>query len=42
MTKRLNGITWDNYFMSIALLSSCRSKGILLLIVDPTTQVGAV
>lgn len=32
--KRLNYITWDEYFISIALLASMRSK-------DPVTQVGA-
>ena len=32
--KRTNYISWDEYFMGIALLASCRSK-------DPHTQVGA-
>ena len=32
--KRKNYITWDEYFMGIALLSAKRSK-------DPNTQVGA-
>ncbi len=32
--KRENYISWDEYFMGIALLSSMRSK-------DPSTQVGA-
>ena len=32
--KRDNYLTWDEYFMSIAKLSSMRSK-------DPSTQVGA-
>lgn len=31
---KFNNITWDEYFMSIALLSSLRSK-------DPNTKVGA-
>ena len=34
MKKRQNYISWDEYFMGIALLSGCRSK-------DPNTQVGA-
>ena len=34
MGKREDFITWDEYFMGIALLSSYRSK-------DPSTQVGA-
>ena len=34
MKKRENYITWDEYFMGIALLSAQRSK-------DPNTQVGA-
>jgi dCMP deaminase len=34
MSKRLNYISWDEYFMGIALLSAQRSK-------DPSTQVGA-
>ena len=34
MKKRENYITWDEYFMGIALLSAKRSK-------DPNTQVGA-
>ena len=33
-TKRDNYITWDEYFMGVALLSAKRSK-------DPSTQVGA-
>ena len=33
-SKRLNYISWDEYFMAIALLSAERSK-------DPSTQVGA-
>ena len=32
--KRENHISWDEYFMGIAVLSSMRSK-------DPNTQVGA-
>ena len=32
--KRMDHITWDEYFMGIAVLSSLRSK-------DPNTQVGA-
>ncbi|VDP98845.1 unnamed protein product [Trichobilharzia regenti] len=32
--KRSNYLSWDEYFMSIALLSAMRSK-------DPSTQVGA-
>ena len=32
--KRTDYITWDEYFMGVALLSACRSK-------DPNTQVGA-
>ena len=32
--KRSNYISWDEYFMGIALLSAARSK-------DPNTQVGA-
>lgn len=32
--KRKNYISWDEYFMSVAVLSSMRSK-------DPNTQVGA-
>ena len=32
--KRKNYLSWDEYFMGIALLSSMRSK-------DPSTQVGA-
>lgn len=32
--KRTDYITWDEYFMGVALLSACRSK-------DPSTQVGA-
>jgi len=34
VTKRTDYISWDEYFMGIALLSSKRSK-------DPSTQVGA-
>lgn len=34
MKKRSNYISWDEYFMGIALLSAQRSK-------DPNTQVGA-
>ena len=34
MPKRASYITWDEYFMGIALLSAYRSK-------DPNTQVGA-
>jgi len=34
MSKRNNYISWDEYFMGIALLSAQRSK-------DPSTQVGA-
>jgi dCMP deaminase len=34
MDKDLNYITWDEYFMGVAILSSKRSK-------DPTTKVGA-
>ena len=34
MPKRTSYITWDEYFMGIALLSAQRSK-------DPSTQVGA-
>ena len=34
MTKRQDYISWDEYFMGIALLSAERSK-------DPNTQVGA-
>ena len=34
MKKRENYLTWDEYFMGIALLSAKRSK-------DPSTQVGA-
>jgi dCMP deaminase len=34
MTKRTDYISWDEYFMGIALLSARRSK-------DPSTQVGA-
>lgn len=33
-TKRTDYISWDEYFMGIAMLSSMRSK-------DPNTQVGA-
>lgn len=32
--KRADYISWDEYFMGVALLASCRSK-------DPNTQVGA-
>ena len=34
MKKRQEYISWDEYFMGVALLSACRSK-------DPNTQVGA-
>ena len=34
LSKRENYITWDEYFMGIALLSGYRSK-------DPSTPVGA-
>lgn len=34
MTKRTDYISWDEYFMGVALLSAQRSK-------DPNTQVGA-
>ena len=34
MPKRADYISWDEYFMGIAMLSACRSK-------DPRTQVGA-
>lgn len=34
MSKRINYISWDEYFMGVALLSAQRSK-------DPSTQVGA-
>jgi len=34
MEKRNNYITWEEYFMGIAILSALRSK-------DPSTQVGA-
>ncbi len=34
MSKRTNYISWDEYFMGVALLSAKRSK-------DPSTQVGA-
>ncbi len=34
MTKRKDYISWDEYFMGVAVLSSMRSK-------DPNTQVGA-
>lgn len=34
MSKRQDYITWDEYFMGVALLSAKRSK-------DPNTQVGA-
>ena len=34
MEKR-NNISWDEYFMGMAVLSALRSK-------DPSTQVGAV
>ena len=33
-TKRQDYISWDEYFMGIAMLSGMRSK-------DPNTQVGA-
>ncbi len=32
--KRQEYITWDEYFMGVAMLAACRSK-------DPSTQVGA-
>jgi hypothetical protein len=32
--KRTDYISWDEYFMGVALLASMRSK-------DPSTQVGA-
>ena len=34
VTKRNDYLSWDEYFMSVALLSALRSK-------DPNTQVGA-
>ena len=34
VSKRVNVLSWDDYFMSIAILSAQRSK-------DPSTQVGA-
>jgi dCMP deaminase len=34
LQKRQDYISWDEYFMGVALLSACRSK-------DPNTQVGA-
>ena len=34
MPKRTDYISWDEYFMGVALLSGMRSK-------DPNTQVGA-
>jgi dCMP deaminase len=34
MSKRIDYISWDEYFMGVALLSAKRSK-------DPSTQVGA-
>ncbi|NJP41026.1 dCMP deaminase family protein [Oscillospiraceae bacterium HV4-5-C5C] len=34
MPKRQDYISWDEYFMGVALLAACRSK-------DPNTQVGA-
>lgn len=34
MTKRLNYLTWDEYFIALAKLTAMRSK-------DPSTQVGA-
>ena len=34
MSKRNGYISWDEYFMGVALLASQRSK-------DPSTQVGA-
>jgi dCMP deaminase len=34
LKKRQDYISWDEYFMGVALLSACRSK-------DPSTQVGA-
>ena len=35
MEKRTDNISWDEYFMGMAVLSALRSK-------DPSTQVGAV
>ena len=35
MSQRTEVLSWDDYFMSLAFLSSQRSK-------DPATQVGAV
>jgi deoxycytidylate deaminase len=34
ISKRTDALSWDDYFMSVAFLSSMRSK-------DPNTQVGA-
>ena len=34
MSKRKEYLSWDDYFMAVALLSAKRSK-------DPNTQVGA-
>lgn len=34
MSKRMDYISWDEYFMGVAMLSALRSK-------DPNTQVGA-
>ncbi|MBS1574875.1 MAG: cytidine deaminase, partial [Bacteroidetes bacterium] len=34
LKKKQDYITWDEYFMGVALLSAKRSK-------DPSTQVGA-
>ena len=34
MNKREDHISWDEYFMGVAMLSAMRSK-------DPNTQVGA-
>ncbi|MFA6864945.1 MAG: cytidine deaminase, partial [Sphaerochaetaceae bacterium] len=34
MPKRQDYLSWDEYFMGLAMLSSMRSK-------DPSTQVGA-
>lgn len=33
-TRRIDALSWDDYFMSVAFLSAMRSK-------DPSTQVGA-
>lgn len=34
MPKRMDYINWNEYFMGLAIMASCRSK-------DPSTQVGA-